>query len=587
MAGKSAIMSVKIIADAKRASGEVGKFEQAIGKLQGTVDKMTVPAAVAGGALVAFGKQAADAAAEAEQNFGAVNTVFSTAADKVHQWAVSSAQDVGMSASSYEALAASIGGSLQTAGYSADEMATKTNDLINAGADLSSVFGGDAAEAASAMGAALRGEFDPLERFGVFMSMNAVSARMAAEGTAELEGAAFEQAKKQAIVNEIMAQAATYQGNFAREADTAAGAQQRASAEFENAKAQLGEALLPYIVEGSRALADMARWVSENSSTVTTWAAVLGSAVVTVFGMKAALTAITTTVGIVNFFRGATAAVQAYRAGLSLATAAQVAHAGAAGSAGARAAMFLARIREVTIALAAKTAALARSGVAAAAASARWLIARAAAVAVRVATIAWTAAQRLLNLALRANPIGLIITAVGALVAAFVWAYNNVDWFRQGVDKAIAWVATAWNQLSQFFLDTVNAWSRWFGTFGNNVISVFRSIGDWVNGVARNFRDMFSGVRMPAWASRFLGSHGALVSSPIFYETGHPTLPFTVHAASNPLEAIFARPESSQTIINNNYTVENNFNNLVTDPLAVAREVQSLLDRLNQLTKVA
>lgn len=197
-----------------------------------------------------FGTYAGKAAAEAEQNFGAVNTVFKNAASTVHDYAKTSAQSVGLSSSAYESLAASIGGSLSKAGYSQDELAQKTHGLISAGADLSSVFGGDAAGAAEAMGAALRGEFDSLEQYGVFMSAATVEARMAADGTDKLTGAAFEQAKQQAIVNEIMAQAGVYNGNFAREADTAAGAQQRAKAEFENAAATLGTLLLPAMTAG-------------------------------------------------------------------------------------------------------------------------------------------------------------------------------------------------------------------------------------------------------------------------------------------------------------------------------------------------
>lgn len=54
---------------------------------------------------------------------------------------------------------------------------------------------------------------------------------------------------------------------------------------------------------------------------------------------------------------------------------------------------------------------------------------------VTIATTAWTAIQKVLNLVLTANPIGLIITAIGALVAALIAAYKNCDGFRKIVDK--------------------------------------------------------------------------------------------------------------------------------------------------------
>lgn len=54
---------------------------------------------------------------------------------------------------------------------------------------------------------------------------------------------------------------------------------------------------------------------------------------------------------------------------------------------------------------------------------------------VTIATTAWIAIQKVLNLVLTANPIGLIITAIGALVAGLIAAYKNCDGFRKIVDK--------------------------------------------------------------------------------------------------------------------------------------------------------
>ena len=53
---------------------------------------------------------------------------------------------------------------------------------------------------------------------------------------------------------------------------------------------------------------------------------------------------------------------------------------------------------------------------------------------VAAATMAWTAVQKVLNVVLTMNPIGLVIAAIGALVAAVVAAYNNFEGFRKIVD---------------------------------------------------------------------------------------------------------------------------------------------------------
>lgn len=271
MAGKSAVLKVNIISDARNAAAGMNEAEQATGRFQSGLSKLAKLAAIkwVTDKVVDFGKEIYGLASEAEQNLGAVDTVFGKSGKQIKGWSKDSAESVGMSSSSYQALANTIGGSLKTAYKSTDEMAEKTNELIGAGADLSSVFGGDAAEAAAAMGSALRGEFNPLERFGIFLNANAVKAQMAADGTDKLTGAAADAAKKQTTQNMIMQQAAKYQGNFAREADTAAGAQQRATAKWENAKATLGEALLPVMVQASAIFGTFATWVGQNSQLVT------------------------------------------------------------------------------------------------------------------------------------------------------------------------------------------------------------------------------------------------------------------------------------------------------------------------------
>jgi hypothetical protein len=127
------------------------------------------------------------------------------------------------------------------------------------------------------MGSAFRGEFDPLERYGLTLNMNTVNAKLAEKGLDGLTGAALEQAKKQEILNLIMEQSTQAQGNFAREADTTAGAQQRATANYEDAASKLGSKLLPAMTELAKIATTVATWISENSDLVMNLTLVLGT----------------------------------------------------------------------------------------------------------------------------------------------------------------------------------------------------------------------------------------------------------------------------------------------------------------------
>lgn len=74
------------------------------------------------------------------------------------------------------------------------------------------------------------------------------------------------------------------------------------------------------------------------------------------------------------------------------------------------------------------------------------VVAVASAVAQRTAAAAtrvWAAGQWLLNAAMTANPIGLVIAAIVALVAGFVIAYKKSETFRKIVDTALRAVGTA------------------------------------------------------------------------------------------------------------------------------------------------
>lgn len=109
-----------------------------------------------------------------------------------------------------------------------------------------------------------------------------------------------------------------------------------------------------------------------------------------------------------------------------------------AANAGKKVATFLDDNREVLVAvgagfIAAKTAVVA-FGVAAKVQAAYAAIMTLGLGGMTAAEAAATGATWSLNTALRANPIGLVVTAVALLVGAFVLAYKKVDWFRNSVN---------------------------------------------------------------------------------------------------------------------------------------------------------
>lgn len=98
-------------------------------------------------------------------------------------------------------------------------------------------------------------------------------------------------------------------------------------------------------------------------------------------------------------------------------------------------------------------------------------------------TWAWNTA-----LAVLTSPITLVIVAIAALVAGIVWAYNNVDWFRNGVDAAFAWIKNAIATVADWWTGTVvPAWNAGYDAVAGVVQTASDAIGaawQWISDAA-------------------------------------------------------------------------------------------------------
>jgi TP901 family phage tail tape measure protein len=83
-------------------------------------------------------------------------------------------------------------------------------------------------------------------------------------------------------------------------------------------------------------------------------------------------------------------------------------------------------------------------------------IGQAKAIAVTIATKAWAAAQWLLNAALTANPIGLVIVGIAALVAGLVLLYKKSDKAREVMDKLWRGIKTGVADAVNWAIDEIN-----------------------------------------------------------------------------------------------------------------------------------
>lgn len=223
------------------------KFKGGISGIGAGIGRLIGPAIAAVG-VAEVGRGMADIvnkAGQLEQSVGAIDSVFKESAGQMHAWADSAATSVGLSKNEFNELGTLIGAQLKNGGTAMADLAPQTNKLIGLGADLSSMFGGTTREAVEALSSALKGERDPIERYGVSLKQSEIDAKAAALGFQKVGGSFSNEAQQAATLALIMEQTKDAHGNFAKESDTYAHKVQVLSQQWENFTTGLGEMFLP------------------------------------------------------------------------------------------------------------------------------------------------------------------------------------------------------------------------------------------------------------------------------------------------------------------------------------------------------
>lgn len=429
------VVKVSVVAETKNFSRafkglakETGLTNLANAGKQAVTTLATVAAAGAAAIGVA-GAKAVSAAADLEQSTGAIEAVFKSGADQMKAFADTAATSVGLTKNEYQELGTLLGAQLKNGGTSIDQLAGKTNDLIGVAADLSAQFGGTTADAVAALSSALKGERDPIERYGVSLKQASIDAKAAELGFQKVGGSFDNEAQQAATLALIMEQTADAHGAFAREGDTLAHQVQVLKAHLGDFAAKAGTLVLPMVTALASAaiehlvpaLESLSTWAKDVAiPALQDFAARLQATVVpkikqaaAVFQteirprLQALIDWLTTTVPpavsrVVAFFEKFGPAIAA-----------------AAGVIGTFVAGFKTFNQIKTIIGAAKT--------------------------------AWAA----LNATMAANPIFLVIAAIAALVAIFVALYQNNENFRAAVDAAWAQIKAAVSVVVEWFQTNV------------------------------------------------------------------------------------------------------------------------------------
>lgn len=163
--------------------------------------------------------------------------------------------------------------------------------------------------------------------------------------------------------------------------------------------------------------------------------------------------------------------------------------------------------------------------------------------AMKIAQTAATAAQWLFNAAMSANPLGLIVIAITAVIAAIVLMVTHWDSVKAAVSSVVSWVVDKWN---------------W-------VMSKIRPIIDAIGGIAGSI-------------AGFLG-FSAVGDGVVTWHNSYPAGAGVMTAAADisTIGRVSSRLGGTDNLMGQQVNIEMNFNGIVGDPVAVGDQVEYAL----------
>jgi hypothetical protein len=244
-------VKVEIVGDSSNYKKALKDADDASGKFasstKGHGAQIAVAAGVASVAVGAFAADAVSAASDYNETVSKSKVIFGEASDTVVAFAENAATSLGLSqqaALDAEATFATFG---KGAGLAGDDLAVFAQDLTGLAADMASFSNTSPEQAIEAIGAALRGEAEPIRAYGVLLDDATLKQTAMKMGIYDGNGALTQQQKVMAAQKAIFEQTTDAQGDFARTSDGLAGQMKILNAQFENMKVQLGSKLIPLV----------------------------------------------------------------------------------------------------------------------------------------------------------------------------------------------------------------------------------------------------------------------------------------------------------------------------------------------------
>lgn len=211
----------------------------------------------AGAAVVDLFKDAISGASDLAESGNKVKVIFGDATSEVDKFASRGAKALGQTKLQVLDAASSFGVFGKSAGLSGSALADFSTQLAGLSTDMASFFNTSPDQAIEAIGAALRGEAEPIRAYGVLLDDATLRQEALRQGLIQTTKQALTpQQRVLAAYQVILQQTSDAQGDFQRTAGGLANQQRILGAQWSEMKTELGSKLLPAVTATVRAFND-------------------------------------------------------------------------------------------------------------------------------------------------------------------------------------------------------------------------------------------------------------------------------------------------------------------------------------------
>jgi hypothetical protein len=258
MAGQSRTLKLSILADVDKLKQSLNVGSKDIDGFAGKIGDFSKKAALAFAAVAAaagamaikIGVDAVKAASDLGETISKVNVLFGKSAKDIEKFADGAAASLGQTKQQALDAAATFATFGKSAGLSGENLSKFSIDFVKLSSDLASFNNTSPEQAINAIGSALRGEAEPLRQYGVLLddaSLRQAALELGIISTTK--NALTPQQKVLAAQALIYKQTSAAQGDFERTSDGLANKTRILTAQLENAKTTIGQALLPVVLQ--------------------------------------------------------------------------------------------------------------------------------------------------------------------------------------------------------------------------------------------------------------------------------------------------------------------------------------------------